>query len=146
MLFIANDHAGINLKYMIVEYCHRNNIIFEDLGVSLPESVDYPDIADILCEKVKKDIKSRGILICGTGIGMSIAANQHSNIRAALCTDTFMAKFARRHNNANVLCLGERVLGPGLAEAIVEVFLQESFEGGRHSKRIEKLITIKGEI
>lgn len=144
MLFIANDHAGLKLKQVVTRYCKQNDIAFKDLGVHVDESVDYPDLAEILCQEVLKDVENhRGILICGSGIGMSIAANRHHNIRAALCFDPYMAAVARKHNDANVLCLGERVIGAGVAEAIVAAFLNETFEGGRHATRMAKLMSIK---
>ena len=144
MLFIANDHAGLKLKQVVTRYCKEHNIAFKDLGVHVDESVDYPDMAEMLCKEVSSDInKNRGILICGSGIGMSIAANRHNAIRAALCFDPYMAAVARKHNNANVLCLGERVTGAGVAEAIVAAFLNEAFEGGRHAIRVEKLTNTK---
>ena len=158
MIFIANDHAGINLKNHISKHLESKNIPFINLGVDTCDSVDYPDIAAILCKKVTEansgdseilndsgnfshdfNEKNIGILICGSGIGMSIAANRHKSIRAALCNDSYSAIFARRHNDANVLCLGERVVGVGLALSIVDVFLGETFEGGRHEKRVQKL-------
>lgn len=140
MLFIASDHAGVELKHLLTQYLTNQQIHFEDLGVHTKNNVDYPDIADTLCNKIAKNYKSnRGILICGSGIGMSIAANRYYNIRAALCTDPYMASVARKHNDANVLCLGARVIGIGVAETIVMTFLHESFEGGRHHTRIQKL-------
>ncbi|MWV61427.1 ribose 5-phosphate isomerase B [Helicobacter saguini] len=138
MIFIANDHAGVSLKNAIITH-FGSRFEMENLGVDSINSVDYPDIAAALCEKVALDSKNLGILICGSGIGMSIAANRHKNIRAALCLNSFMAEFARRHNDANVLCLGERVVGVGLALSIVESFLDSSFEGGRHKRRVDKL-------
>lgn len=144
MLFIANDHAGLKLKQVVTEYCKQNNIVFNDLGVYNDASVDYPDIAELLCKEMFKDLEQNiGILICGSGIGMSIAANRHNYIRAALCNDPYMASVARKHNNANVLCLGERVIGAGIAKAIVETFLNESFEGNRHELRVAKLKATK---
>ncbi len=143
MLYISNDHAGIKLKQVVIKYCKQHEIPFKDLGVNVNESVDYPDMAKPLCEEVIKDSNNIGILICGSGIGMSIAANRYSNIRAALCVDPYMATVARKHNNANILCLGERVIGIGLTEAIVAAFLNEKFEGGRHSIRIDKLTISK---
>ena len=117
----------------------KKELEFSDLGVYDDASVDYPDMANLLCKEVLKDNKNRGILVCGSGIGMSIAANRHSGIRAALCTDSYMASMARRHNDANVLCLGERLLGYGVAQHILDIFLNESFDGGRHFGRVQKL-------
>lgn len=147
MLYIASDHAGIKLKSVVVRYCKQNEIEFKDLGVHIDDSVDYPDMANLLCQEVLKDISNNmGVLVCGSGIGMSIAANRYKDIRAALCFDPYMASVARKHNDANVLCLGERVIGTGVAEAIVAAFLNESFEGGRHAIRVEKLGIIKGQV
>ncbi|TLD83631.1 ribose 5-phosphate isomerase B [Helicobacter trogontum] len=144
MIFIASDHAGLNIKRVATKYCKEHNIEFKDLGVHVSDSVDYPDMAETLCQEMLKDIdNSIGILICGSGIGMSIAANRHRAIRAALCFDPYTAAVARKHNNANVLCLGERVIGAGVAEAVIEVFLNEAFEGDRHIIRVEKLTNIK---
>lgn len=138
MIFIANDHAGVNLKNAIFAH-FTPRFEMQNLGTDIESSIDYPDIAAVLCHNVAQDSKNLGILICGSGIGMSIAANRHKNIRAALCLNSFMAEFARRHNDANVLCLGERVIGVGLALQIVESFLDSSFEGGRHKRRVDKL-------
>lgn len=144
MLIIGNDHAGVKLKQVIVKYCQSHEIPFKDVGVHTNDSVDYPDIAKIVCQEILKDtMNHRGILICGSGIGMSIAANRYCNIRAALCTDPYMAAVSRKHNNANVLCLGERVVGVGIAEMIVATFLNEQFESGRHEERIKKLTQIR---
>lgn len=142
MLFIANDHAGIGLKKIILEHCESKNIAINDLGVDAENSVDYPDIADMLCEKILQNSQNLGILICGSGIGMSIAANRYNGIRAALCINSYMAHFARAHNDCNVLCLGERVIGSGLAIEIFDTFLAGSFERGRHAKRVDKLYKI----
>jgi ribose 5-phosphate isomerase B len=111
----------------------------QDLGVFTDAAVDYPDQAHALAEALLSHQVDIGILICGTGIGVSIAANKHRGVRAALCTDPYMARMSRAHNDANVLCMGARVVGPGLAKEIVDVFLDSAFEGGRHTRRIEKL-------
>ncbi|RDU71242.1 ribose 5-phosphate isomerase B [Helicobacter aurati] len=139
MLFIANDHAGVKLKGILLEYCQTHNIVYTDLGVSTTQKVDYPDIAGLLCREIDLAQDSKGVLICGSGIGMSIAANRYRNIRAALCLNPYMAMLARMHNDANVLCLGERLLGNEIAIAIVESFLGFDFEGGRHTQRVAKL-------
>jgi ribose 5-phosphate isomerase B len=138
-LVIACDHGGLTLKNEIVEQLARAPVEIDDLGVHTAESVDYPDLAHALCQRILDGAADRGILICGTGIGMSITANRHPGIRAALATDPFMSRMAREHNDANVLCLGGRVIGPSLAFEIVDAFLDKSFEGGRHSRRIEKI-------
>lgn len=136
---IANDHGGYNLKLEIVKYLEANGIDYEDFGADSRDSVDYPDFARPLSEKVARGEFDRGILICGTGIGMSIAANKVSGVRCALVHDTFSAKATREHNNSNVLALGERVIGPGLAIDIVELWLNTKFEGGRHERRVNKI-------
>lgn len=137
-LYIASDHGGFRLKNKIKEHYKLQGIELEDLGCYTPESCDYPDFAHKLCYKVLEE-KTRGILVCGTGIGMSIAANRHVGIRASHCTDTFSARMTRLHNDSNVLCLGERITGEGLALDIVDVWLRTDFEGGRHLRRIEKI-------
>ncbi|MFV0480757.1 MAG: ribose 5-phosphate isomerase B [Campylobacteraceae bacterium] len=137
--YIANDHAGINIKSEIINYLKEKNCEIIDLGTNSKARVDYTDFAHLLSSKVLEDEKSFGILICGTGIGMSLAANKHKGIRAALCHDNYTAKMARAHNDANVLCLGERVLGLGVIESILEAWLNTSFEGGRHEMRVNKI-------
>ena len=137
-LYIASDHGGFRLKNEIKEHLKLQDIELDDLGCYTSESCDYPDFAHKLCYKVLEE-KARGILVCGTGIGMSIAANRHVGIRASHCTDTFSARMTRLHNDSNVLCLGERITGEGLALDIVDVWLRTDFEGGRHLRRIEKI-------
>ena len=137
-LYIASDHGGFRLKNEIIEHLKEQDIEIEDLGCYTSESCDYPDYAHKLCYKVL-ETKSRGILVCGTGIGMSIAANRHIGIRASHCTDTFSARMTRLHNDSNVLCLGERITGAGLALDIVDIWMRTEFEGGRHLRRIEKI-------
>ncbi len=133
---IAADHGGYLLKQILVPYLKEKGWEVEDLGTNSAASVDYPNYAHKLCESVlEKDCL--GILICGTGIGMSMAANKVPQIRAALCTNEYMARLTRQHNDANVLCLGERVLGQDLAKGIVDAFLNADFEGGRHQRRID---------
>lgn len=137
-LHIGCDHAAVDLKDLLVHALEdRYNVV--DHGTHSHESCDYPDFAHAVCRAVEQDPDSNGILLCGTGIGMSIAANRHDKIRAALCTTELHASFTRRHNDANVLCLGARMTGEELAMAIVETFLHTDFEGGRHTRRIEKL-------
>lgn len=138
-LVIACDHGGFALKQSLMEPLARLGVEIVDLGVGSLEPVDYPDKADELCAAILSGAAERGVLVCGTGIGMSIAANRHKGIRAALCTDPYSAKMSRAHNDANVLCLGGRVIGPGLAEEIVRAFLQGTFEGGRHRRRLDKI-------
>ncbi len=139
MIVLASDHAAIDLKADIVRLLEAMSEPYRDLGPSEDSSVDYPDFAHLLVEEVLGGRASSGILICGTGIGMSMAANRHPGIRAALCHDAYTAEMARSHNDANVLCLGARVLGGGVAAQIVEVFLATPFEGGRHQRRVAKI-------
>lgn len=136
MLAIGSDHAGYGLKLEVIKYLDEKGISFTDVGCN-GESCDYPDIAKALCEKIVNGECSKGILICGTGIGMSMAANKVHGIRAALCSDYFSAKYTRLHNDANVICLGARTIGSGLALELVDVFLNTEFEGGRHQRRID---------
>ncbi len=135
---IGSDHGGYDLKAHLVSKLERQGRQVEDLGCHSSESVDYPDFAEQVCKRVIDDQNSIGILICGTGIGMSLAANRNYEIRAALCHDEFSAQMSREHNNANILCLGARVIGTGLAESIVDTWLNSSFSGGRHQIRIDK--------
>ncbi len=134
---IGSDHGGFQYKEKIIDYLTARNIPYVDLGTHTPESCDYPDIARAVCERVISGKSNRGILVCGTGIGMSIAANKVRGIRAALCGDTYSARVSRAHNNANVLCLGQRVIGEYLALDIVDVWLKAGFEGGRHKRRVD---------
>jgi len=137
-IIIGSDHGGYNLKQVIIN--HLNNIGYEveDLGCYSTESCDYPVIAKAVSNKVL-ETNGRGILVCGTGIGMSIAANRFDGIRASHCTDTFTARMTRMHNDSNILCLGERITGAGLAIDIVDIWLNTEFEGGRHQKRIDMI-------
>ena len=139
MIVIASDHAGVVLKQQIIAQISKAGHEIRDLGPTDATSVDYPDYAHAVAEAVVGGEAERGILICGTGIGMSLAANRHSRIRAALCHDAFTAELARRHNDANVLCIGARSTGPGVAEQMVQIFLDTPFEGGRHQRRVEKI-------
>ena len=134
---IGSDHGGFQYKEKIIDYLSARNIPYVDLGTHTPESCDYPDIARAVCERIISGKSNRGILVCGTGIGMSIAANKVRGIRAALCGDTYSARVSRAHNNANVLCLGQRVIGEHLALDIVDIWLKTGFEGGRHKRRVD---------
>jgi ribose 5-phosphate isomerase B len=136
---IASDHGGITIRNEIISLMKEMNIDYEDLGCECNTSVDYPDYAIPVAEKVTRGEVDRGILICGTGIGMSIAANKVMGVRCALVHDLFSAKATREHNDSNILSMGERVIGPGLAREIAKVWLTTSFEGGRHEKRINKV-------
>jgi ribose 5-phosphate isomerase B len=138
-VFAASDHAGLGLRAEAVKAARARGFEVEDLGPFTTESVDYPDYARTLAEAVAAGKARYGILVCGTGIGMSMAANKMPGIRAAVCRTEYEARMARAHNDANVLCLGDRVTGYGLGAAIVEVFLTTPFEGGRHAKRVGKI-------
>ena len=134
---IGADHGGFHLKEMIRVLVEELRHEVKDVGCYSTASVDYPDLAKLVCEKVDAGIVDRGILICGTGLGMSMAANRYEHVRAALCHDHYTARMSREHNNANVLCMGERVIGFGVAEDIVRTWLAVEFSGGRHLGRIE---------
>lgn len=136
MIAIGCDHAGYDMKKELMEVLGEKGYEFKDSGCN-GEKCDYPDIAEKVCEDVLSGGCEYGILICGTGIGMSIAANKIKGIRAALCTDSFSTKYTRLHNNANVMCMGARTLGKGLAAELAEIFLTTGFEGGRHQKRLD---------
>ena len=138
---IAADHGGYDLKEEIKTFTFDGlNIEWIDLGTHSAESVDYPDFAHKMADAIKQGQADKGVLICGTGIGISIAANRHNHIRSALCTDTTMARLTRQHNDANVLALGARIIGQEVARDIVNTFLLTTeFEGGRHARRVEKL-------
>lgn len=138
---IASDHGGINIRNEIISLLKEMNIEYEDMGCECSTSVDYPDYALPVAEKVAKGEVDRGILICGTGIGMSIAANKVKGIRCALVHDMFSAKATREHNDTNILAMGERVIGPGLARDIAKIWLTTPFDGGRHKNRINKIRT-----
>ncbi len=141
---ISSDHGGNNLRKEIMDLLDELNISYEDFGPTTNDSVDYPDYARPVAEKVAAGEFDRGILICGTGIGISIAANKVKGIRCALVHDVFSAKATRCHNDSNILAMGERVIGPGLAREIVMAWLNTEFEGGRHTRRIEKISELEG--
>lgn len=143
MIAIGCDHGGINLKNTLIQYLKEKGYSYKDFGTHTKESCDYPDIALEVTKSIKSGESELGVLICGTGIGMSITANKVEGIRAALCHDVFSAKATRSHNDTNVLCCGERVIGSGLFLEIVEAFLNSSFEGGRHSIRVNKIAEIE---
>jgi ribose 5-phosphate isomerase B len=140
---IGSDHAGLSLKNEVVKHLEKRGIEFKDFGTFTEDSTDYPDYAEAVAEEVAAKNFDFGILVCGTGIGISIAANKVPGIRAALCSDTFSAHSSREHNDANILTLGARVLGTGLALDIVDNFLNASFLGDRHLKRINKITAIE---
>lgn len=138
-VIIGSDHGGFNYKKVIIDYLKSNNIEFLDAGTYKKESCDYPVIAKEVTKKIVSGEYNRGILICGTGIGMSIASNKVHGIRASLCGDTYSARMTRQHNDSNVLCLGERVIGESLMLDIVDIWLKTEFEGGRHQRRVEMI-------
>lgn len=140
-IFIGSDHAGLDLKAGLAAHLAAAGHTVVDLGPSEAKSVDYPDFAKAVCAKVLETSGSAGILVCGTGIGMSMAANRIPGIRAALCVNEYLARMTRLHNDANVLCLGERVIGQGLAASIADVFMDTAFEGGRHQRRVDMIET-----
>lgn len=142
---IGSDHGGYLLKQQVIEYLEEANIEYKDFGTKSQDSVDYPDFAGPVAESVGSGEYERGILICGTGIGMSISANKVTGVRAALCHDCFSARATRQHNNSNVLCMGERVIGRELAMEIVKIWLDTEFDGGRHQRRIDKITAIEEE-
>ncbi len=136
---LGSDHGGYNLKGKIIELLEERGLEYKDFGTYSTESVDYPDFAKEVANVVSSGEYERGILICGTGIGMSIVANKVKGIRAALCHDVFSAKATRLHNNSNLLTMGERVIGSELALEIVNVWLDTEFEAGRHQRRVDKI-------
>lgn len=143
MIAIGADHGGYELKKAVIEHLEKRGIDYKDFGTYSGEAVDYPVIAEAVGKAVAAGEFERGILVCGTGIGMSMAANKVKGIRAACCSDTFSAKFTRLHNDANILCFGGRVVGAGLALEIVDAYLDAEFEGGRHEKRVKMLMDIE---
>jgi ribose 5-phosphate isomerase B len=136
-ILIGSDHAGFSLKAFLKEVMEQDGVQVVDVGCSADISCDYPDYARLLCERIKSGEASRGVLICGTGLGMSIAANRFKGIRAALCTNEFQARMSRAHNDANVLIIGGRITGTELALSILRTWLETSFEGGRHQRRLD---------
>lgn len=143
MLAIGCDHGGFELKNHIISHLKEQEIEIKDFGTYDENSVDYPDIAEKVCKSITSGECERGILVCGTGIGMSIAANKVKGIRAAVCTDVYSAKMTKQHNNTNVLCLGGRVTGRELAFMICDTWLSEEFLGGRHKNRIDKISNLE---
>lgn len=142
ILAIGCDHGGYELKEAIKSYLTANDIEFKDFGCD-GESVNYPDYADKVCRAIQSGKCYRGILVCGTGIGMSMAANKIRGIRAACCSDTYSARHTRLHNDANVLCLGARVVGEGLAWELAETFIETDFEGGKHARRVGLITSLE---
>jgi ribose 5-phosphate isomerase B len=142
---IGSDHAGYELKLKVIEHLKERGIEAIDVGTYSTDSCDYPDFAHAVCKNVQDGVTELGILVCGTGIGMSMAANKHKGIRAAACSDTFSARLTRMHNDANVLCFGERVVGMGLACDLVDNFIDAEFEGGKHARRVDMITAIEKE-
>ncbi|KUK12082.1 MAG: Ribose-5-phosphate isomerase [Moorella sp. 60_41] len=142
---LGSDHGGYHLKEEIKKFLEEAGVLYRDFGCFNPEAVDYPDYARQVAEAVARGEFERGILCCGTGIGVAIAANKVPGIRAALCHDTFSARASREHNDANVLALGGRVIGPGLAREIVKTWLEAGFTGGRHARRLAKIAALEKE-
>jgi len=136
---IGSDHGGFVLKQLLIPFLQEQGHDVSDAGAYSTKSVDYPDFAELVCNEVISGTADAGILICGTGIGMSIAANRYRDIRAALCHESYTARMSREHNNANVLCLGERVIGQEIALDIVREWVTTEFAGGRHQRRLDKL-------
>ncbi len=136
---IGSDHGGYQLKEKIKQLLEELDISYKDFGTNSKESVDYPDFAEVVAKEVANEKYERGILICGTGIGMSIAANKIDGVRAALCHDLFSAQATREHNDSNILTMGSRVVGDYLALEIVKIWLESDFDGGRHQRRIDKI-------
>ena len=143
MIAIGCDHGGLNVKNALCEHLKDRGLEVCDFGTFDTASVDYPDIAKKVCTAVQKGEAEKGILVCGTGIGMSIAANKHKGIRAAVCSEHFSTRCTRLHNDSNVLCLGERVIGAGLACELADLFIDTAFEGGRHMTRVNKITEIE---
>lgn len=139
MLAIGCDHGGFELKGHIIKHLEEKGITYKDFGCYDENSIDYPDVAKAVCDSINNKECENGILICGTGIGISIAANKIKGIRAAHCHDIYSAEMTKRHNNANVICMGGRVIGRELAFGIVDAWLKAEFEGGRHQTRIDKI-------
>ena len=142
MIAIGCDHGGYELKLEVIKHLEEKGVQFTDCGCN-GEAVDYPDIAAATCAKVLSGECDKAILICGTGIGMSMVANKYHGIRAAVCGDTFSARFTKMHNDANVICMGARVIGLGLATDIVDAYLGAEYEGGRHAIRVEMMMDVE---
>lgn len=145
MIAIGSDHGGYLLKEEIKKHLKEKGYEFKDFGTDSTASCDYPVYAEKVCRAIQSGECEKGILVCGTGIGMSMCANKCKGIRAAVCGDHFSAEFTRKHNNANVLCLGARVIGAGVAMQLVDIFLTTEYEGGRHEKRVEMMMQLENE-
>ena len=143
MIAIGSDHGGYLLKEELKKHLEEKGIEFKDFGTDSAASCDYPVYAEKVCQAIQSGECEKGILICGTGIGMSMCANKCKGIRAALCGDHFSAEFTRKHNDANVLCMGARTIGPGVALQLADLFLTTEFEGGRHEKRVSMMMELE---
>jgi len=143
MIAIGNDHGGFSLAQIIIAKLNENGTPYRHFGAYSADSCDYPDYAKPVCDAVVSGECDKGILICGTGIGMSMSANKVNGIRAALCSEEYSAEMTRRHNDANVLCLGARVTGDELALSILRKFLETPFDGGRHARRVGKIMDLE---
>ena len=144
-VIIGCDHAGYSLKLQVIEHLKEKGVEYVDVGTNSADSCHYPEFAHAVCAKVQNGEAPVGILVCGTGVGMSMAANKHRGIRAACCSDTFSARLTREHNDANVLCCGERVVGAGLACDLVDAFLDAEFMGGKHGTRVDMFMAFEDE-
>ena len=142
---VGCDHAGLGLKKIVIAHLEERGFEVLDVGTHSTDSCDYPKIAHEVCKNIQNSTTELGILICGTGIGMSMAANKHRGIRAACCSDTFSARLTREHNDANVLCFGERVIGAGLANDLVDAFLDAEFMGGKHATRVDMFMAFEND-
>ena len=143
MIAVCCDHGGLSLKQEVLRHLEEKGLEYKDFGTNSPESCDYPDIVKPLCQAIQRGECDKGVIICGTGIGISMAANKMKGIRAALCHDSFSAEFTRRHNDSNIIAFGARVVGPGLALQLLDIFLNTPFEGGRHAVRVEKMMALE---
>jgi ribose 5-phosphate isomerase B len=146
MIAVGSDHGGLQLKEAIIKLLMARGLAVVDCGTDNGNSVDYPDFGEKVARQVSNGEVEKGILVCGTGIGMSIVANKFPHVRAALVTDTFMAKMAKEHNDANILVLGGRVLSSEIAESLVNTWLDAAFEGGRHQGRLDKIAAVEREL
>ena len=144
MIALGSDHGGFLYKEELKKHLDAKGIAYVDFGTTSTESCDYPVYAEKVCKAIQSGECEKGILICGTGIGMSICANKFKGIRAAVCGDHFSAEFTRKHNDSNVLCMGARTIGAGVALQLADIFLSTEFEGGRHQKRIDMMMSFEG--
>ncbi len=146
MILLGSDHGGLNLKDAVKNLLQERGLVFEDCGTDNGDSVDYPDFGEKVARRISAGSAEKGILVCGTGIGMSIVANKFPNVRAALVTDAFMARMAKEHNNANILVMGGRVVTEDKGLEMVASWLDATFEGGRHQGRLDKIAAIEKEL